>query len=655
MAICKRTIRATLAAAACVISLGACAAVADESGRSVAGRVLNFDQGTSGWRLKPNYSVVNGEGMNGSAALVYENRDSKVPYVFPHSLPTFDLMLETGVYYRVSAMIRTEGMVPAKGHGARLCLTGVRTNGTWTGEAYSSVVRGTKDWTKVEFMMNPVRPDAVTCRLAVYCLPRSVGKACFDDIRIEPLTKPIVGAIVSSAYRNMAAEGRVDFRVGLSVPERYALDEVKGVYSYEGANGTRDTGAAAVTARDRAEFSIDCAKMKMGEGEIAFELLASGGVKLGGAVMRFSRPSRMPDRRVWIDRHGRTMVNGRPFFPLGMYTANLIRKDTYVKGPFNTVMSYTPPDAAEMDFFHANGIKVIYSVKDAYAAMGSRAPECVTTVAAENAYVQAKVEAFRRHPALLAWYVNDECTFEMFESLKGRQRLLERIDPDHPTWAVFYQLELLRDMMPTFDVIGTDPYPIPEEPLSRVTEVTRRTDDAMFGFRPMWQVPQAFDWGVFRKRRPGSPEPYMPSVEEMRSMSWQFVAAGANGLVYYSFSTIQHPKRKDGKPTVPFEKSWGDICRVGAELKKYLPVLTAEPGPAVTGAPMAWGVRTWRKDGEIWLLLANAQDRTETAEVAFPGDFQMIRTEFGPAAEKTSARAARVTLAPNQPALYRIK
>lgn len=618
-------------------------------------KILNFENGDAGWKMKPGYSVVKGEGMNGTAALVYENHDPKIPYVFPNSLPTFDLMLKTGVYYRVSAMVRTEGLDPVKGHGARLCLTGVRTNGTWTGEAYSPSVHGTTDWTKIEFMMNPVRADAVTCRLAVYCQPRSVGKVCFDDIRIEPIKKSIVGGMVSSAYRNTAAEGRVDFRVGLSVPEKYALGEVKGVYSYEGTNGVRVIGETAIAARDRAGFSIEVKKMKMGEGEMAFELFAPDGAKLGTASMRFNRLSKMPNRRVWIDRYRRTIVDGKPFFPLGMYTSTLFRKETYVKGPFNTIMSYTPLDAVQMDFFHTNGIKVIYSVKDAYAAMGSRAPECVTTVAAENAYVQAKVEAFSNHPALLAWYVNDECTFEMFESLKGRHGLLKRLDPDHPTWAVFYQLELMRDMMPTFDIIGTDPYPIPDKPLSRVTEVTRLTNEAMFGLRPMWQVPQAFDWGVFRKPQPGAPAPYMPSVEEMRSMSWQFVAAGANGLIYYSFSTIQQPKRRDGTPTVHFDKAWDDICVVGAELKKYLPVLASEPGPAVTGVPTAWGVRTWRKDDETWLLLVNAQDKPDVAEIEFQEDFNAVNVAFGPLAEKTGVRTARVSLSPNQPVLYRIK
>ena len=99
---------------ALVLSVGTVFADASDQQTPVEGKIFNFENGDAGWRLKPGYSVVQGEGMNGSAALVYENHDPKSPYVFPYSLPTFDLMLKTGVYYRVSAMIRTENLDPTR-------------------------------------------------------------------------------------------------------------------------------------------------------------------------------------------------------------------------------------------------------------------------------------------------------------------------------------------------------------------------------------------------------------------------------------------------------------------------------------------------------------------------------------------------------------
>ena len=164
-------------------------------------------------------------------------------------------------------------------------------------------------------------------------------------------------------------------------------------------------------------------------------------------------------------------------------------------------------------------------------------------------------------------------------------------------------------------------------------------------------MPQAFDWGGYRSENPGSPQNRMPTVDEMRSMSWQCIASGANGLVYYSFTAIQ--KEVHG---LPFAKAWADICKVAGEVRRYFPVLlSVEPAPTATGAPAAWGVRTWRKDGAAWLLVVNAQDAADAAEVTLSEEFSDVVAEFGPAAERTSARTIRISLAPNEPALYKIK
>ena len=251
--------------------------------------------------------------------------------------------------------------------------------------------------------------------------------------------------------------------------------------------------------------------------------------------------------------------------------------------------------------------------------------------------------------------MNDESTIERFKALRARQKLLERIDPDHPTWTVLYQYDMMRAMAPTFDILGVDIYPVPTSPLSAVTQGARKTSDAMLGLRPMWHVPQSFDWGLFRDDKPGAPPYRMPTIAEMRSMAWQFIAAGANGLIFYGFSTIQVPKRKDGTP-FSFDKAWADICTVAEEVKQYIPVLlSVEDAPSVTGAPSAWGLRVWRKDGETWLLAVNAQDTAASAELTLSEDFASATPAFGPAAEKTGKRTLKVSLAPNEPALYRVR
>ena len=608
---------------------------------------LDFERGDEGWKLPPAYSVAKGAGMNGTSALVYDNADPKLPYAFPSQ----KVRLEPGQTYRFSAWIRTEDLGPANVHGATLGIEWSDANGRHLGGSYAGGLKGTTDWTRLEGVTTVIPEKAASFRFIPYCSPGCVGKAYFDDMEIAPYERPIVGHLLSSAYRNTADKGRIEFRVGLAVPKKHSPEELKAEFSYETPDGSRKTVPSLVLSHDMAAFAVDVAALKRGKSVVAFRLKTSDGSVLGATKLLFNRVAKMPSRHVWIDEHRRTIVDGKPFFPLGMYTGSASRRAEYVKGPFNCVMPYEAPDAVGMDFYWTNGVMVIYSVKDVYAG-AKHTPKSVTSEDAADSYVQAKVDAFKNHPGLLAWYVNDELVGDGWLGMLTRRRdFLECADPDHPTWAVIYQLQFLREITPTFDVIGTDPYPVPDKQLSMVTDWTRRTDCAYFGFRPMWQVPQAFDWGGYRTENPGSPQNRMPTVDEMRSMSWQCIASGANGLVYYSFTAIQ--KESHG---LPFAKAWADVCKVGAEVRRYIPVLlSVEPAPAVTGAPVAWGVRTWRKDGVTWLLVVNAQDKADAAELTLSEEFSESLAEFGPAAEKTKACTVKISLAPNEPALYRIR
>lgn len=612
----------------------------------VVGENLDFERGSAGWNLPPAYSVKKGAGMNGTAALVYENSDPNLPYAFP----SCKIHLKPGQIYRFSAWIRTEGLKSANGGGAKLGIERSDANGRHLGGTYSRDLKGSENWTRIEGVTGVISEMTASISFIPYCTPGCVGKAYFDDIEIVPYEKPAVGHMISSAYRNIAAGGTLKFMVGLAIPERFALGEVAAEFSYERPDGSRKTVPAEMLTRSEAGFAIAADKLKSGRSIVAFRLKAPDGSVLGSAKLAFNRVAKLPERRVWIDEHRRTIVDGKPFFPLGMYTGNAGRRAEYVKGPFNCVMPYEAPDAVGMDFYWTNGVRVIYSVKDVYAG-ANHAPASVTSEDAADSYVRAKVDAFKNHPGLLAWYVNDELVGDgWYGALTHRRDFLEHADPDHPAWSVVYQLQFLRELAPTFDIIGTDPYPVPDKPLSMVTDWTRQTDRAYFALRPMWQVPQAFDWGGYRSEWPGSPENRMPTVDEMRSMSWQCIASGANGLIYYSFAAIQ--KQTHG---LPFAKAWVDICKVGEEVRRYIPVLlSVEPVPEVTGAPSEWGVRVWRKDGTTWLLAVNAQDKADVADLALSEDFSGVAAEFGSAAGKTGARTIRISLAPNEPALYRI-
>ena len=57
-------------------------------------------------------------------------------------------------------------------------------------------------------------------------------------------------------------------------------------------------------------------------------------------------------------------------------------------------------------------------------------------------------------------------------------------------------------------------------------------------------------------------------------MAWQAVAAGANGLFFYSYFDIQR------NPDVPFETKWAELDALAGELLRFAPLLLSDGGAA---------------------------------------------------------------------------
>ena len=87
-------------------------------------------------------------------------------------------------------------------------------------------------------------------------------------------------------------------------------------------------------------------------------------------------------------------------------------------------------------------------------------------------------------------------------------------------------------------------------------------------------------------------------------MTWQCVANGANGIVYWCYRLLY----QKGKFRVD---RWADICMAAASVKPYQPVLLSdEDEPAVTGAGEFLSARAWRYQGSVYLAVVN-NTRTE--------------------------------------------
>ena len=166
-----------------------------------------------------------------------------------------------------------------------------------------------------------------------------------------------------------------------------------------------------------------------------------------------------------FDEHRRLIVDGKPFFPLGMYFGGISEPDlkTYSASKFNCLMPYEPPELDQMDLAAKYGLKVIYSLKDLYFG-SAHCPPAIRSEADEEPLVRTRVRQFRNHRALLAWYLNDELSLQYLPRLEARRRWVAEDDPNHPTWSVVYQVDDISGYINSFDCVGSDPYPIAQRP-----------------------------------------------------------------------------------------------------------------------------------------------------------------------------------------------
>jgi len=585
-----------------------------------------FDAGGApvGWRLpKSGFHAAKGEGMNGSGGLVWEN-DDPTCYICA-SQP---LALEAGKEYRFGAHVKVDSQKTPGGQkdGAFACIEWYDAKGKWMGGAYSTRAKGSEsDWNRIEAVTARIPEGAATFSLHLFGGKKCVGRVRFDNVFVQPYVRSAVTGVYSDAYRDIVAEGDVAFHAVLNPPDGGWPKGLKAEFSFLGADGTKAVVPAATLKDDEAAVTVPAERLAKGTHKVVFTLSGADGGVLGESSLDFARVDELPPRAAYVDRHQRLVVDGKPFFPLGMYWGEITaeRLDIYTNAPFNCLMPYAWPTRAQLDLCAARGLKSFANIKSF-----------------RNRDLEKRIKALMDHPALMAWYVIDEAPLADLDSYVSLYRTLRKADSQHPAWAVMDRLDDIRDFLPTCDIMGFDPYPVAQRPIGLVAERARDGRAAIFNTKPVWIVPQAFDWSWYRPHQ--SDRERLPTLEEMRSMTWQGIVEGARGIVFYSFHGMFKYADKATR-----DELWGNVVEVVREVKRFEDVLlSVEPAPEVVGAPPGLSVRTWRCGDSVYLLAVNTTREPLSAEVGLPGATGVAAMELGVGASVPSAGRVRVELPP---------
>ncbi len=456
-----------------------------------------------------------------------------------------------------------------------------------------------------------------------------------DRLRLLP-RKPVPAAdfvLRYPNYRNMILSGESTVEAGLRVNADaygYRLNELRVRLTLEGPGFLR---TASLPVREtQGGYGISCANAPEGPLSLRAEVIRKRNQAVLGREqweLRRLSPAELATMPVYIDRRNNTIVDGKPFFPLGFFTnSQPSHIEEIADSPFNTVLMYGTnhiPKAQMlpmMDSIHAKNLKLIYCMNDAYPRATYHAEKGWEGIMGNEGISNAVVDTYKSHPAVLSWYLNDELPREQQSELLDYYRRVRDRDPGHPTLITLCQKKDFSWLWQTTDILSGDPYPIPRGTVSEAASAMLKAKEPSMGAQPVWMVPQAFAWyqhdpkNTDRARIPSAKDletGRAPTYEEGRCMSYLGLVHGAKGLIYWCYYNMR---------VLPqYEDMWAWMKSIGHEIRELEPVLLEadDLGP-VSMSPNSDDIHSLlKRSGNTFTLLAvNTASESRDARFQVP-------------------------------------
>lgn len=399
----------------------------------------------------------------------------------------------------------------------------------------------------------------------------------------------------------------------------------------------------------------------------------------GGEPARLETPAAKAGTRVTIDQQRRICVDGKPFFPIGVYSVHPEKLAHAKELGFNTVHTYEgeghvnakginptipwsekgecggPVSAEDMRKYLDEAEKLdlkVFMGLPRYQIAGGMVDE-----------LQTRIEKLRTSPALLVWYLYDEPKGDLTGKVEAVRDLVHKVDPGHPTMAVFtwvYKKRQVFDKDPEKfrksnagwrlinipDIVGTDHYALgpwfrnDEIPGQKLAGVAREILDArtiIADTKPVWNAVGLYCTG---------------SAEQLRNQAYQSVAAGAKGVFYYAY------RDSHGYHCNPKNKKAEWVKKLNAELTRLSPVLLSdEPKTPPVAVEKVDGIlsKVFVHEGKAYVIVVNLKDAepvtvtvTPAAGGKLPAEARVlfedraVKTADGKLSEQIEANGVRV-------------
>lgn len=515
--------------------------------------------------------------------------------------------------YKISAYFKANGL---DADGAYISLDWRDKNGALLGYQNGHCITGTFDW-KLYTIEVTVPRNAERVKLNIIAKSRTGSIWCDDVVANLKDTlslrsinhNPSINGIIYNDQKKelqlcVEAQGNSVYPLSLLALDVTIID----------ANNKSVMHSYDASLRDKLynTFRFDINGIQPGQYRAMIELRdKSSGLKLQSNEIAFTVASQsVPLRNVYIDDYDRCIVNGVPTFILGLYSSGTTNDELSMiaNSSFNCLLDYAilAKQASELQAFldlaNTHGKKVIFSLKDCYDSLfGQWTLTHYGNWTGSLNVVKGLVETYKKHPAVLAWYLNDEKVIDYLPQILERNAWIHENDKDHPTFQVLQPNYNVCSYVGSTDVIGLDDYPVWSKYksgsatacLDHFGNETRRLRGDVMGSQAMWMV---MECSSFRGETPNSKP---PTYDEMMCMAVQAIIEGARGLVFYNFRELR---------TYDGDSQWIATQNVAQSLKALSPIaLGIDAVPAKQASVSDQRIRSLTRlvDNDIWILAVN--------------------------------------------------
>lgn len=455
--------------------------------------------------------------------------------------------------------------------------------------------------------------------------PQHDFRITIDNFQLIPPDKPpfVTFDLAYPNYRDMVFPEGKDVKVSAIVkPEEYGVKPDSLEMRLTASDGIRTVSSRSGIRSESANLSLPISSLKTGKIALSTSIIDKATRKVLASrkwlVSKISR-SEASALSVYVDQKNNTIVGGKPFFPLGWYESGpLDHLAEIMDSPFNTVIVYGSNLKRKsymtryLDILNSKGKKLLYCMNDIYPTSTYMDGKNWEGITGNEKIAEAVVRTFKNHPALLAWYLNDERPKSLAPQMLKYYQMVRKADPAHPCYIVMCNMSELKYFSDSTDVMGVDPYPVPSSPLSMVADDADAGNSAVGNHKPLWLVPQGFAWYQFnsvnpdRGHIPSEDELQTgraPTYEESRCMAYLALAHGAKGLVYFSYYNLR---------VLPnYDELWKGLKKIAGEVEILAPVLlSSECLGSAACSPDGTRIhsRIMKCDGQLYLIAVNAAE-----------------------------------------------